>query len=131
MTRPAALVVRRRGREALRAPDGVHCWRISVIASLSASSVSVPCSTALRTRVSQGLPGALNACWKFSATGVSPLAATSLIVTSRGSLSEYLLLERSERDTTSLFLASTSTWASSDIIQLRKFQACAAFLESF
>ena len=57
----------------------------SVISSLSASTVSVPSRTALRTSVSHGLPGALNACWKFSATGVSPLPATSLIVTRRGS----------------------------------------------
>jgi hypothetical protein len=37
---------------------------------------------------------------------------------------------RSERETTSLFLASTSTWACSDTSQLRKFQAWGALAES-
>src|SRR3954466_11325924 len=87
--------------------------------------------TALRTRVSQGLFAALYACWKFSETGVSPLPATVLTATTRGSFCEYWLLARSERETTSPSLASTSTWALFDIIQLKKLQACAAFLESF
>jgi hypothetical protein len=43
----------------------------------------------------------LNACWKFSATGVSPLPATWLMVTSRGSAEAYLFDARSERETTS------------------------------
>ncbi len=81
--------------------------------------------------MSHGLPGALNACWKFSATGVSPWAATSLIVTRRGSSAAYSLSAKSLRETALPSLASTSTCASSDIIQFRKFQACAAFFESF
>ena len=45
-------------------------------------------------------------------------------------MAAYSLSARSARETTSLFLASTSTCASSDIIQDRKFQAWAAFSES-
>ena len=36
-----------------------------MISSLSASTVFVPSSTALRTSVSHGLLGALYACWKL------------------------------------------------------------------
>src|SRR5690606_29993260 len=109
---------------------GHCCDSTAVISSLFLSrSAPVP-STASRTSVSHGLLVALNACWKLIATGVSPAAATSLIVTRRGSDTAYLLSARSERDTTSRFLPSTSTCASSDISQDRKFQACGAFSES-
>ena len=40
------------------------------MASLSASTDDPSPKTALRNRVTQGLLGALKACWKFSATGV-------------------------------------------------------------
>ena len=46
-------------------------------------------------------------------------------------MAEYSLFARSERETTSLSLASTPTWASSDIIQLRKFHGLRRLLESF
>src|SRR5690606_1347961 len=79
------------------APHG-HWLRMAVICPLSSPTVSVPFNTALRMRVSHGLPGALNACWKLRATGVEPLAATSLIVISRGSFAAYSLFARSPRE---------------------------------
>src|ERR671914_2237206 len=46
----------------------------------------------------------------------------------RGSCEEYLLEARSVRPTTSLFLARTSTWASSDSVHDTKFHAASACL---
>src|SRR4051794_14835611 len=114
-----------------RHPPPDHCPSTDVICLLSASIEEPSPRTAWRTRESQGLFGALNACWKLSATGVSPLPATSLMVTTLGSVLEYWLLARSPRETTSLPLASTPTCASSDISHDRKFHAWAEFLESF
>src|SRR5918999_1695646 len=45
----------------------------------------------------------------------------------RGSFDEYWLAARSVRATTSLFLASTSTCASSDSVHDTKFQAASGF----
>src|SRR4051812_134732 len=56
--------------------------------------------------------------------------ATLLIARTRGSLREYSLSAKSARDTVLSFFASTSTCASFDISQYRKFQAWAVCEES-
>lgn len=89
--------------------------------------------TALRSIVTHGEPAALNACWKLRATGVwlFGAAATWLIITTRGSAAAYSLSARSPRAGVVPSLARTSSWASSDISQARKFQACSVYSESF
>src|SRR5690606_6110113 len=100
----------------------------AVMASLSLSTVPLFSKTALRNRVTHGDPEALNACWKFTEYGVRLFgsAATWLTVTTRGSAEENSLSVRSVRAPTSPFLASTPTWASSDISQAMKFHAWSA-----
>ena len=75
------------------------------MASLSASIEDPSPKMALRNRVTHGLPAALNACWKFRATGVwlSGAAATWLMILTRGSVA-YLFSARSLRETVAVAL---------------------------
>ena len=68
----------------------------AVTLSLSASTLLGSPNTASRVRTSHGPFGSLKVWPKFLASGVTPLPATWLIATTRGSAAAYLLLARSD-----------------------------------